>query len=76
MSARHQLELALRAVRTCRAHLRRAREYARAVHLDERVLLRLQAAFEEERALITLADEAGTAEARRAVAARRHGRAA
>lgn len=71
MTAYRHLKLALRALRACRSHLRSAREYARAVRLDERVLVRLQSLSAEERALLPLVDEADTAEAARRVARRR-----
>ena len=74
MSALRELELALRAVRTSRAHLRAARERARAVRLDGAVLLRLQCLADEEAMLVQLAAVVAASEEQRRATTRAQGR--
>jgi hypothetical protein len=76
MSASAQMKLAKSDVVRLRNHLRRAREYARVLGMDERVRLEVENLHHLEQTLNNLADQLGTAEARRRVETRRQGRAA
>lgn len=76
MSASLQMRRAASDVVRLRNHLRTAREYARSVGMEERVRLEVENLHHLERTLRVLADQLGTAEARRRIATRKHGRTA
>lgn len=76
MSASKHMKLALAAFRAFRTRLSTAREYARAVHLDERALQLLQRSADDEQTLVAFAAELELAEARSRTETRRHARAA
>lgn len=76
MSAYELAKAAASDVVRLRNHLRRCREAARALGLDDRLLLEVQAAHQLEASLRALAERIGVAEARRRAAPRSPGRAA